>query len=259
LLKSLAGKRILVTGAHGSIGEGLVPLLVPYAGWVESTDIESLDVRDTESVSAALADVKPDVIFHLAGAKHAPIGELEPLETLFTNSLGTANIIAAAGGARVVTASTCKAVNPETAYGASKLLAERMTLNYENGSVARFHNVVETQGNVFDLWENDWAGSPTSHYGTYPVTDCWRYFITKDEALSLLLYAAVNPRGLYSFFGGQPQSMRSIAARLYGAENLRLIPRRRGDREREPFAHEEETAVIFDGPIRKLTGPHAGA
>jgi FlaA1/EpsC-like NDP-sugar epimerase len=218
-----------------------------------------MDVRDSATVADVVAESKPDVIFHLAGAKHAPVGETEPLETLFTNSLGTANIINAANGARVVLASTCKAINPETAYGASKLLAERMTLNYGNGAVARFHNVVETQGNVFDFWENDWGGTATSHYGTYPVTDCWRYFITKDEALTLLLYAAVNHRGLYSFYAGKPQSMWTIASRLYGETNLNLIPRRRGDRGTEPFAHEEETAVLCDGPIRRLRGPHAGA
>lgn len=226
-------------------------MLVPYAAWVEATDIDGLDVRDHQRVTQLVEQAMPDIIFHLAGAKHAPAGERDPRGVLATNAVGTANIIEAAHGARVVTASTCKAINPETAYGASKLIAERMTLNYENGVVARFHNVVETQGNVFELWEN----APRD---LYPVTDCWRYFLTKDEALSLLLYAATAARGLYCWDSGAPQSMRQIAGRLYG-DRLREMPRRRGDRHREPFVQDDETVTVADGPIRKLSGPHAGA
>jgi len=107
-----------------------------------------VDVRDADAIGSFIASHAPGVIFHLAGAKHAPVGEIDPHDSLWTNTLGTYNVVEAAKktGARVVLASTCKAINPETAYGASKLLAERITLNYENGTVARFHNIVETQG-----------------------------------------------------------------------------------------------------------------
>lgn len=254
LPSSLENKRIVVTGSCGSLGSYLIEFLELY------TDVWGVDTTNhTGNVLAGIGHVidelEPDIIFHLAAAKHAPVGEIEPYETARLNIYGTHNVVCAAKrhNARVVLASTCKAINPETAYGASKLVAERIVLNYEHGSVARFHNVVETQGNVFELWESIPAGEKI------PVTKCVRYFLTKDEALSLLLYAATAEPGLYSFKGGNAQPMKDIAARLYGEERIHMVNPRRGDRIVEPLKHEHEIVSVFDGPIIKLEGPHAGA
>src|SRR5262245_20397675 len=116
---------ILVTGAKGSIGSALLPRLERPALGV---DIEDFDIRDVDAVRHYVKTVKPDLIYHLAGAKSATQGEADPLTALQVNAVGTANILAAAGDAHVITVSTCKACDPETAYGASKLLAERLTL-----------------------------------------------------------------------------------------------------------------------------------
>jgi FlaA1/EpsC-like NDP-sugar epimerase len=117
------------------------------------------------------------VIYHLAGAKHAPEGEQHPAMVARVNTIGTDNIVRAACGAKVILASTCKAGDPETAYGASKLIAERIVLN-AGGVVVRFFNVRETAGNVFRLWEQIPFPQPI------PYTDCWRYFISSTGALT---------------------------------------------------------------------------
>ena len=158
-LERLAGERILVTGALGSIGEQAAGTLRAAGIDLRATDLLTqngsapLDVRSAEVVASAIDRYRPTLVLHLAGAKSAPAGERDVLEALETNASGTANVVAAAArtGARVVTASTCKACDPETVYGATKLIAERVTIA-AGGSVARFYNVVESSGNVFELW-----------------------------------------------------------------------------------------------------------
>ncbi len=216
----------LVTGASGSVGSALVERI---EGECYSTDLPLLDVTDYERALELCEEIEPTVIFHLAGAKHAPQGELDPVQVATVNIGGTLNVLEAARevGAKVVLASTCKACDPETAYGASKLIAERMVLN-EGGVVVRYFNIPEASGNVFRLWESLPEDEPL------PVTDCWRYFVSMEQAVSLTLVAASLPSGRYAPEPGDPQWMPHVASRLYpGREQIR-IPRRRGDRYREP-------------------------
>ena len=123
-----------VTGAAGSVGKALTDRLNELGWNVTPTDL-SMDVRDATLMDQFAGYLQPDVTFHLAGAKHAPDGELDPAGVVATNVDGTRNVLNAKSG-KVVLASTCKAADPETAYGASKLLAERMVLN-AGGVVAR--------------------------------------------------------------------------------------------------------------------------
>ena len=119
------------------------------------------------------------------------------MSALEVNVLGTRNVLAhAPEGSHVVTASTCKACEPETAYGASKLVAERVTLN-AGGSVARFYNVVESSGNVFEIWSELDPSEPLE------VTPCRRYFISLAEAVSLVVWTAILPPARYGFDPGQ--------------------------------------------------------
>jgi FlaA1/EpsC-like NDP-sugar epimerase len=147
-------KRILVTGACGSIGEQILPLLKRSA-LVFPTDVLEhdtyLDVTDANHVREWIGTVKPTHILHLAGAKHAPVGESDPADTFRVNTVGTANVLAASAGIKVILTSTCKACNPETVYGASKLIAERMVLN-AGGVVVRYYNVRETASRI--LWRS---------------------------------------------------------------------------------------------------------
>jgi FlaA1/EpsC-like NDP-sugar epimerase len=245
-LARLAAKRILITGANGSIGSALRELID-----ATGTDIETLDVRDEAAVAAVLASEQPEVIFHMAAAKSAPEGERDPMSALEINVIGTRNVLAhAPDGCHVVTASTCKACEPETAYGASKLVAERVTLN-SGGSVARFYNVVETNGNVFEIWEAREPNEPLL------VTPCRRYFISLAEAVSLVLWTAVMPPARYGFDPGRQREMRDVARDLYPDRSVQSVPPRRGDRIAEPLAarHEQVERSAVQGLLR-IVGAH---
>jgi FlaA1/EpsC-like NDP-sugar epimerase len=232
-------KRILVTGACGSIGEQILPLLRKHA-LVFPTDVLEhdtyLDVTDANHVREWIRTVKPTHILHLAGAKHAPVGESDPVDTFRVNTVGTANVLAASAGIKVVLTSTCKACNPETVYGASKLIAERMVLN-AGGVVVRYYNVRETAGNVFRHWESLGESEPI------PYTDCWRYFITASEAVRLTAAAVDLPSGRYTVDPGDAKHMLAEAKALYPRRQLVPIPPRRGDRIREPLHAQHEHLV----------------
>jgi FlaA1/EpsC-like NDP-sugar epimerase len=245
-LARLAGKRILITGANGSIGSALLQYIDAVA-----TDVDSLDVRDEAAVREALVAAQPEVVFHMAAAKSAPDGERDPMSALEINVLGTRNVLAhAPGSARVVTASTCKACEPETAYGASKLVAERVTLN-AGGSVARFYNVVESSGNVFETWAQLGPDDPI------PVTPCRRYFISLAEAVSLVLWTAILPAARYGFDPGTAREMHDVAAALYPNRVIESIPPRRGDRLVEPLAARHEHVEQDAQPsLLRIVGAH---
>ena len=246
-LERLAGKRVLITGAAGSIGSVAASLLRGTAN-VIATDKDSgdlaVDVRLENEVARALETERPDVVLHLAAAKSAPDAERDPMSALEVNVLGTRNILGhAPAGCHVVTASTCKSCEPETAYGASKLVAERVTLN-AGGSVSRFYNVVESSGNVFETWGALAPDAPLE------VTPCRRYFISLAEAVSLVLWTAVLPSGRYGFDPGGARDMRDVAADLYPGRLLHAIPPRRGDRLVEPLAARHEQ--VEQGAIPSL-------
>jgi FlaA1/EpsC-like NDP-sugar epimerase len=253
-LARLEGKRVLVTGADGSIGSAATRLLVDVAQ-VVATDKHSgnpaLDVRVGSDVASVLAEERPEVILHLAAAKSAPDGERDPMSALEVNVLGTRNVLAhAPEGCRVVTASTCKACEPETAYGASKLVAERVTLN-AGGSVARFYNVVESSGNVFETWAHLPPEQPI------PVTPCRRYFISLAEAVSLVLWTAILPPARYGFDPGSAREMRAVAADLYPERALHSVPPRRGDRLVEPLAaRHEQVEQDAQASLLRIVGAH---
>jgi FlaA1/EpsC-like NDP-sugar epimerase len=253
-LVRLAGKRVLVTGAAGSIGGAAARLLSPVAH-VVATDKHSgdraVDVTLENEVASVMEEERPDVVLHLAAAKSAPDAERDPMSALEVNVLGTRNVLAyAPSGSRVVTASTCKACEPETAYGASKLVAERVTLN-AGGSVARFYNVVESSGNVFELWAELSPDEPLL------VTPCRRYFISLAEAVSVVIWAAVLSPARYGFDPGTPRQMRNVAAALYPGRAVKSIPPRRGDRLAEPLAaaHEQVEQDAVPGLLR-IVGAH---
>lgn len=242
--------RVLVTGAAGSIGQHVCDTLARGQVKVIPTDREQCDVTNHTHTWTAFHEYEPQAVIHLAGAKHAPDGEADPEDAMRVNATGTRNVLAAARtvGARVVTASTCKACDPETAYGASKLIAERLTLN-AGQRVARFYNVVESCGNVFRLWEGV--------VGPVPVTTCSRFLISLDEATALIILALVQPSGRYTVEPGERQYMRDVARRLYPKRQLRHLETRRGDREHEPrMAQCERGRTIPPSGLVQITSPH---
>ena len=253
-LTKLTGERILITGAAGSIGSALAASLVERDVSVLCTDVHTMDVTRRSALDAAFSGFHPTLVYHLAGAKHAPLGEEDPAEAAKINITGTRNVLEYAEkfAARVVTASTCKACNPETAYGATKLIAERMTLN-AGGSVSRFYNVRESCGNVFELWANLPPDEPL------PVTPCKRRFMSLSDAVQLLLTTASLPPGRYTLAGTKLEPMIAVAWELYPDRKTTMIPPRRGDRLEEPeFAAQETAEVVFDG-IYRVVSPHDAA
>lgn len=244
------GGTVLVTGGLGSLGTAVGDVFEEAGLSYALTDEREMDVTDAVQVESVMRFVKPTTILHLAGAKHAPEGELDPLLPVRVHVDGTRHVLAAAPeGCVVVTASTCKACDPETAYGASKLIAERLTLN-AGQRVARFHNVVETSGNVFELWRDQ--------DGPLTVMPCMRYFISTAEAVSLLLWSATQPAGAgrYCVNPRAPHDMLAVAKRLYPERELIHEIPRRGDRTSEPLYADCEHALSVEGRILQISGPH---
>ena len=230
LLHNVSGKVILVTGGNGSIGQAL-QRRIPYALF---TDIESLDVTNPESI-AQYTHLHFDCIINLAGAKHAPEGEVSPEETLSINTQGVINLIKAFPGVKIIQASTCKACNPETVYGASKLISERLVLN-AGGTVARFYNVIQTSGNVFEIWDKQ---SPEQR----EAYEADRYFITLEEVCGLITHCITLPSGRYII----PTKKRSITKDIAPLFNInKFNTRRKGDRYAElKHSTSEHTEQVY--------------
>jgi FlaA1/EpsC-like NDP-sugar epimerase len=217
--KLILGKRVLITGAGGSIGSELVRQisdLAPAAiALVENSEFnlysidmelskrhpnlerEALigDIRDRLRIDRILAETKPELVFHAAALKHVPMVEANMLEGLTTNVLGTMNVADAARAAGVATfvqISTDKAVNPTNVMGASKRMAESycQAIDLEGGTrfvTVRFGNVLGSTGSVVELFRKQ-----ISEGGPVTVTDpeMKRYFMTVREAVELVLAAS---------------------------------------------------------------------
>ena len=228
MARLVQGRRVLVTGAGGTIGGELarqVAALGPerlvlldsseYALWQIDLELaESFpavtrrpliaDIRDEARIRGIMEDVRPELVFHAAALKHVPIVEANPLEGLLTNAVGTrivADTARAAGALAMVLISTDKAVNPTSVMGAAKRLAEMycQALDIEarsgrgmRGITVRFGNVLGSTGSVVPLFQRQLArGGPLTV--THP--DMQRYFMTVREAVGLVLQASVVGTG----------------------------------------------------------------
>ena len=245
--------RVLVTGGEGSVGSALRDTLVWLAHTVRYTDVRTMDVRDERQVMSQFINFEPDLVLHLAASKHAPLGEEDPYEVTRTNIVGTKNVLDWCDrvGARCVMASTCKACDPETAYGSTKLVAERMALN-QGHCVVRYYNVVETSGNVFQIWRET---------GQLTYTECERRFTSLNEALHLTLWvAALGENARYTLTTTVSRKMRDVLASCYpDSENhYRRVPLRRGDRVTEPqhATCEQMESVTGWEWISRVVNPH---
>lgn len=214
---SLRGKKILVVGGTGSVGQRLVDMIAkeqPHVVRIFSRDEHKQfemrtrlgqdnnlyryligDIRDSERVNRAARDV--DIIFHVAAMKHVPACEYNPYEAVKTNVIGSQNIIDAAvqnGVERVLFTSSDKAINPTNAMGATKLLAERLIARarYSQGqktrfSVVRFGNVMGTRGSVIPTFEQQIL-THRKMYLTDP--EMTRFMMTMGQAVKLMLDAS---------------------------------------------------------------------
>lgn len=152
------------------------------------------DVRDRDRVIEATRDA--DLIMHFAANKMVDILEANPEEAIHTNIIGTQNILHAQrvnGIARVVLASTDKAVYPLNAYGASKLLAERLVLRNENNVVCRYGNVLGSRGSVLPVFINSLKeDEPVAKITHKAMT---RFWITVERAAGFVISSAFEEKG----------------------------------------------------------------
>ncbi|GGC92070.1 dTDP-glucose 4,6-dehydratase [Tersicoccus solisilvae] len=241
----LTGRRVLVTGAGGSIGSELCRQISAFApaelimvdrdesalqatqisltgrGLLDGRDTVLADIRDEEAITKIFSRRRPEVVFHAAALKHVSLLEQYPGEAYKTNVLGTLNVLRAALDAQVqtfVNISTDKAANPTSVLGHSKRMAERMTAWAANRSgrrfvSVRFGNVIGSRGSMLPLFtEQIRAGGPVT------VTDpeVSRFFMTIPEACQLLVQAGAigSPGDVLILDMGEPVKILDVARRM---------------------------------------------
>jgi FlaA1/EpsC-like NDP-sugar epimerase len=241
----IAGKRVLVTGAGGSIGAELcrqlyqlepaelimldrdesalhaIQLALHGRAMLDSDETVLADIRDERRVREVFARFRPEIVFHAAALKHLPLLERWPAEALKTNVWGTLTVLQAAadhGVQSFVNISTDKAARPECVLGYSKRITERLTAHtsVRTGGAylsVRFGNVLGSRGSVLTtLSAQVAAGGPI----TVTDPDVSRYFMLADEAVHLVLQAAAIGRAgeVLVLDMGEPVRIADMARRL---------------------------------------------
>jgi FlaA1/EpsC-like NDP-sugar epimerase len=217
--RDIAGRRVIITGAGGSIGAELARQVADYGPatlvLIERSEsalflIEQelrrrhaeleiramiCDVQEVDDVTCCFREVRPEIVYHAAAYKHVPLMEGHLAQAIRNNVFGTFNVakLAHAYGAKFVLISTDKAVAPSNVMGATKRLAERLVLSLNGSSrshfvAVRFGNVLGSNGSVVPLFSQQIAdGGPVTV--THP--EATRYFMTIPEAVGLVLQASV--------------------------------------------------------------------
>ena len=244
--KFIKGKRVLVTGAGGSIGSELVRQCIKYEPSVlVMMDISELnlfeidrelmdddshilfkpvlsDIRDSSVVDQVFKEFKPQIVFHAAAYKHVPMQEYFPWEAVKTNVYGTLNVSRISvkyGVEKFVLVSTDKAVKPANVMGATKRLAEMITQNFDRNNsemecmAVRFGNVLGSSGSVIPIFQEQIKnGGPV----TVTDPDMERYFMSIPEASQLILQAGSLGLGgeVFILDMGNPIKIVDIASEL---------------------------------------------
>jgi FlaA1/EpsC-like NDP-sugar epimerase len=242
---SFTGKRILVTGAGGSIGSELCRQLHQFApaelimldrdesalheiqltlhgrALLDSDETVLADIRDARRVREVFDRFRPQIVFHAAALKHLPLLERYPAEAVQSNIRGTLTVLeaaAACGAESFVNISTDKAADPVSVLGYTKKVAERLTAHMAGQAdgtylSVRFGNVLGSRGSVLGaLSAQVKSGGPLTV--THP--EVTRYFMTVDEAVQLVLQAAVigGSGEVLILDMGEPVRIADIARRL---------------------------------------------
>lgn len=236
---------VLVTGSGGFLGQTCIERLL-CSGVVREFDLPDNDVLDRTAVRRASEGLTN--CLHLAAHKCAAYGEESPADVAEVNVLGTRNVVERFGP-NVVLASTCKAADPMTAYGASKLIAERIVLN-AGGRVVRLVNVWGSSGSVAETW----CQLPDSD--PLPVVDeCSRMWMTPMDAVTILTLALQWPAGRYAPAVEPARTMREVAEVIDPGRAIRSIPPRRGDRPVERLVAEYEWSNSWCPGVIKIEHP----
>jgi len=252
----IKGKRVLITGAGGSIGSEIarqvhryqaafvgmldrdesalqeVQLSIDGRGLLASDELLLADIRDPATINAIFDQIRPDIVFHAAALKHLPLLEKFPNEAHKTNVQGTGNVLRAALAAGVpvlVNISTDKAADPISVLGRSKKATERMTAGATPRAQGRyvsvrFGNVLGSRGSVLNTFRRQiMEGGPVTV--THP--DITRYFMTITEAVHLVLQAAaIGAHGETLVLNmGEPVRIADVAAQMVAksGRNIEIV------------------------------------
>jgi len=293
------GSRVLITGAGGTIGSELVRQITALAPSrldlvdnsefnLYSIDLEIgektdgpehvphlADVRDETAMRSVFADARPELVFHAAALKHVPIVETHVAEGVLTNVGGSrivADLCRETGARKMVLISTDKAVNPTSAMGATKRVAESycQALDRARGEgdcqfiTVRFGNVLGSTGSVVPLFERQLAsGGPL----TVTHRDITRYFMTTREAVELVLQASTlgagEPGGIFVLDMGEPvrivdlaeQMIRLAGKRPYEDVEIEFVGLRSGEKLYEELFHNSESLAPTDNASIQLATP----
>ena len=248
VMREVAGKVVMVTGAAGSIGSEICRQLLTYQPakvvmldqaespmydlQFELKNTESLkpmvermafviaNVKDRRRMEEVFREYKPQVIYHAAAYKHVPFMEENPYEAIYVNVFGTKNIADLAieyGTEKFVMISTDKAVNPTNVMGATKRMAEiyiqSRSTDITHFVTTRFGNVLGSNGSVIPLFKKQLAaGGPL----TVTHKDIIRYFMTIPEACNLVLEAGAMGQGgdIFVFDMGKPVKIYDLARKM---------------------------------------------
>ena len=296
LSEYINGKRVLVTGAGGSIGKELsrqISRLGPARLVLIDRDESGLyylsqelrreeffdaevfvgDVTQPERVSFAFESFRPHIVFHAAAYKHVPMMELQATECITNNVFGNLNVARNAGAYGVekfINVSTDKAVNPVNVMGATKRLAEMLVRGLASEyprtvyASVRFGNVLGSRGSVVPTFRQQIeAGGPVTV--THP--DMIRYFMTIPEAVSLILQAGAMAEGYgtYVLEMGRPVSITDLARKMIeimGAPNVQVkfVGLRPGEKLEEELLEEGEQQSQTGHPmVFRLTSENTAA
>jgi FlaA1/EpsC-like NDP-sugar epimerase len=241
----LSGRRVLVTGAGGSIGSELcrqisrfgpaelimldrdesalheVQLSITRRALLDTPDVVLCDLRDDSSVVRVFQDRRPEVVFHAAALKHLPMLEQYPAEAVKANVWGTRSVLQAALGCgvqRFVNISTDKAADPSSVLGYSKRIGERLTASVAQDAQGtylsvRFGNVLNSRGSVLLTFREQIArGGPV----TVTHRDVTRFFMTIPEAVQLVIQAGAvgRPGEVLVLDMGKPVRILDVAQRM---------------------------------------------
>jgi len=272
------GKKILITGGTGSLGQALTKRLLKLdvdtirifsrnenkqVSMESEISDERLrffigDVRDYDRLKRALEDV--DIVFHAAAIKHVPVVEYNPFEAIKTNVIGSQNVIEAslhANVEKVVGIGTDKAVSPLNTYGATKLLMEKLfvTANYfinpprhKTRYIAlRYGNVLGSSGSVVPKFIEQIRNKQ-------PITitePCMtRFNITMDQALDFILESTVNGKGSEIFVpklkAYSIMDIKDAITEMIGETEVQKIPIRPGEKIHEVLINEHEMRSAWE-------------
>ncbi|MBI9008846.1 MAG: polysaccharide biosynthesis protein [Tenericutes bacterium] len=246
----ISGKRVLVTGAGGSIGSELVRQIIKFKPKklllfdiyengvydlqtelnhaMTKKDIDSIDfelqigsVYNYERLDKLFKNYKPELVFHAAAYKHVPLMEDSSVEAVRTNILGTYNVCSLSDiykVEKVVLVSSDKAVRPTNVMGATKRFAEMIiqcinSKSETNYSAVRFGNVLGSNGSVVPLFRRQIEnGGPV----TVTHKDITRYFMTIPEAVSLILQSGTYAKGgeIFILDMGDPVRIYDLAEKM---------------------------------------------